>query len=405
MSYLDRLRTARYIAPSGTEFIFKFDDLRRAISKKAGIHELPQQDEANVQDLGNTAIRFAIDAYFTGADYDQTADSFWEALSERGQAKLLHPRWGDLQVLPLTSVQNEAFVDGMRRASFRIEFIRVSDIQYPTTIIQVEAAIGDSLDSMEGATSEAYGEQFDPESAADSAAAKGSLLDSLDDFSEGISDAIAEIESVSEEINRRVSEFENAMDQLILTPLLLAQSLVQLYRTPGRAVIRITRKIDGYGVMLQNLVSYVAPQTKSQAATRTLQAAAILAGMAESTLTGDLANRSEAVSACEALWAALTAAIELIESVEGSVPGYSAPADILAWIRDILARAAAMLLEKSFSLKTERRISLEGDRTPFDLVYELYGDIEHLDEFIDQNRLQADEIFLIPRGREVAYYV
>ena len=405
MSYLDRLRTARYTSPSGSKFTFHFNDLKRAGSKKAGVHELPQQDEADVQDLGNTAIRFAIDAYFTGADYDQTADSFWDALSERGPAKLLHPRWGDLQVLPLTFVQNEAFVDGMRRASFGIEFIRVSDIQYPTTIVHAEAAIADSLDTAEESTGAAYGAQFDPESAADSAAAKGSLLDSLDDFSEGISGIIAEVESVSEEINRRVRDFENAMDQLILTPMLLAQSLVQLYRTPGRAAVRITRKIDGYGTMLQNLVSYVAPETKSQAATRTLQAAAILAGMAESTLTGDLASRSEAVSACEALWAALAAAIELIESVEGSVPGYAAPADIMAWIRDILARAAAMLLEKSFSLKAERRISLEGDRTPLDLVYELYGDIEHLDEFIDQNRLQGDEIFLIPRGREVAYYV
>ncbi len=405
MSYLDRLRTAKYVSPSGSEFEFNFNDLKRAGGKKATVHEFPQQDDPNVQDLGNLANRFAIELFFTGADYDQVADSFWNALAEKGPAILQHPRWGDVSVLSLTHTQGESFVDGMGRARFEIEFVRVGEVAYPTTIVQTEASIEDSLDSTGEATGEAFGKQFDPESAADSAVSKKSLKDSLNDFSENISGIIAANEELSEEINRRVSEFESTMDQLILDPITLGYSFVQLFRVPGRMVTKITSKIAGYKTMLESLAGYVAPETKSQAATRTLQTVGILAGMAESTLTGSFASRSEAVLACEALWDAISSAIELIESVEGTIPGYSAPADIMAWLRDILARAAAMLLEKSFSLKAERRITLEGDRTPLDLIYELYDDIDHLDEFIEQNRLQGDEIFMIPRGREVAYYV
>ena len=402
MSYLDHLHTARYISPSGKLFYFKFNDLNRASGKKAPVHEFPQQDEPNVQDLGNMAIRFAIEVFFIDADYDVVADSFWSALAEKGPATLLHPRWGNLSVLPLTYDQRESFVAEMGQAVFKIEFARVGEVEYPITTVQTEVVIGDSLDAIAWPPGDPF---FYPADAADSAIGKGSLLDALNDYSEGISTLISGIESFSEEINRRVSEFESTMDTLILSPEVLAQSFIQLYRLPGRAAVKIIKKVDGYWTMLENLASYLDPETYFQAAIRTFLATGILAGMAESTLAGDLTSRPEAIRAAEVLQTALAAATELIESAEGSVPEYTAPSEMIARLRDIFARAVAMLLEKSFSLKAERRISLEGDRTPLDLIYELYGDIDHLDEFIEQNRLQGDEIFLIPRGREVAYYV
>ncbi len=138
MSYLDRLRTAKYIAPSGSIFIFKFNDLKRSGGKKAPIQEFPQQNEADVKDLGNLADRYPVELFFTGADYDQIADSFKEALAEKGPATLLHPRWGDLSVLPLTYIQSEGFVDGMRQARFSIDFVRVADVEYPTTTVQTD---------------------------------------------------------------------------------------------------------------------------------------------------------------------------------------------------------------------------------------------------------------------------
>ncbi|KKL23760.1 hypothetical protein LCGC14_2422150, partial [marine sediment metagenome] len=265
MSYLDRLRTAKYTSPSGSEFAFKFNDLKRSSSKKAAVHELPQQDDPSVQDLGNTAVRFAIEAFFSGENYDQVADSFWDALAEKGPGVLQHPRWGDLSVLPLTYAQSEGFVDGMRQARFEIEFVRVGEIAYPTTIVQTEASIEDSLDTAGEATGEAFGAQFDPESAADTAAAKDTIGDSLAAFSENISGIIAENEKLSEEIKRLTAEIENTLDTLILDPIVMAQSYVHLFRTPGRMATSITKKIDGYGAMLKNLLGYTAPGSKPQA--------------------------------------------------------------------------------------------------------------------------------------------
>ncbi len=402
MSYLDRLRTAKYIAPSGSEFEFKFNDLERASGKKAPVHELPQQDDPDVKDLGNLAVRFAIEAFFGGVDYDQDADSFWDALAEKGPAILQHPRWGDVSVLPLTYTQGESFVDGMGRVRFEIEFVRVGEVEYPITTVQVEASIADQINSASASSAESFGDQFDPETAAETAMAKKSLKDSINDFSDKISGVVSKNAEISQEVRRHVSQITGTMDQLILDPITLANSYLNLFRLPGEIVGSIKDKVKSYKSALDNLASDA--EDIVQSAVQFFQNAAVLLGLSESCLVGDIETREDAVAVAETVQDAMDVAVSNIETVEENVPGYAAPESILAQLKQILADTSALMLEKSFSLKMIHRITLEGDQTPLDLVYELYGDIDHLDEFIDQNRLQGDEFFMIPRRREVAYY-
>ena len=56
-------------------------------------------------------------------------------------------------------------------------------------------------------------------------------------------------------------------------------------------------------------------------------------------------------------------------------------------------------------LPTRKSIILGEDRQVVELVYELYGNLNRLDEFIVDNNLNYNEIEVIPMGREVAYYV
>ena len=69
------------------------------------------------------------------------------------------------------------------------------------------------------------------------------------------------------------------------------------------------------------------------------------------------------------------------------------------------ALAVGFLVELSFTLAQERRITLDRPRTLIDLVAELYGDVDsQLDFFIDTNDLSGDEIIELPAGREIVYY-
>jgi prophage DNA circulation protein len=402
VSFLDRLRPARYRSPSGLEFTFEFRQLQRSGSKKAAVHELPQQNQADVQDLGQASTRFAIEASFSGRDYDATSDAFWKALAEKGPATLLHPRWGNLLVLALTISQTEQFVEGLARAVFEIEFIRVGEVQFPTTAAQAESEVGNALDEAESAALTAFDEDFEATDAAALTNARADLEGGAASATSKLSAIAATSAELSEEFDRARREFDAGIADLGTDPLSVATSYLTLTRAPSRALISIPAKLRGYGAVLTTLGGLASPEGFADSMTRILQFLGILSGATASALAGDLLSRGQAVEASELIQIMIADGLAGLEAAE--VGGYVIPEEVLARLRDALARAAALMLQRSFELRTERRMVLDSDRTPLDLCYELYGEVDSLDDFIEQNALAGDEIMLIPRGREVAYY-
>ena len=74
-------------------------------------------------------------------------------------------------------------------------------------------------------------------------------------------------------------------------------------------------------------------------------------------------------------------------------------------MRDVVSNSIQHIIDSSFSLPSRKSIILGEDRQVVELVYELYGNLNRLDEFIVDNNLNYNEIEVIPMGREVAYYV
>ena len=75
-------------------------------------------------------------------------------------------------------------------------------------------------------------------------------------------------------------------------------------------------------------------------------------------------------------------------------------------LQEAVAITAGFLVQISFSLKQERRITLDRSRTVIDLVAELYRTVdEELDFFLASNELTGSEILELPKGREIVYYV
>jgi prophage DNA circulation protein len=405
MAYDDRLRSAEYTAPSGERFELQFDDLERAGGKKAAVHEFPQQDAASVQDLGNQAEKFPMAVYFTGADYDTQADAFWSALGERGPGSLQHPRYGDIPVLPIAWTQAEKLVDGLGRADFKVEFLRVlADVPFPITSVAIDEAVGSAVaEATEAAAAEAAGE-FDPENAADLAVVKAGVLDGVQSYQ----DAFAEVTAVSEEIQaestKAVRDITGGIDDLLAEPLTLFTSLANLARLPARVLTSVVNKLKAYNAYVEAIVQ-AEPLSVAQA---TAFVEAVLYGMAgatEASTIGALRSRGEAIAAADALETIGETVAAAIEAAEAAVPGFRTSPDTMAALIGAASAARASLLERAYSLRAERRVTLAADRTPLDLVAEFYGGaIDELDAFIESNGLTGDEIILVPAGREVVYY-
>ncbi len=75
-------------------------------------------------------------------------------------------------------------------------------------------------------------------------------------------------------------------------------------------------------------------------------------------------------------------------------------------IQELVALTAGFLVDLSFSLKQERTITLDRDRTLLDLLAELFGEIDdELDFFITSNELTGSEILTLPKGKKLVYYI
>lgn len=140
-------------------------------------------------------------------------------------------------------------------------------------------------------------------------------------------------------------------------------------------------------------------------------ASSAIVSVAESLLNTNFETRAEAVEAAKSI-------VDLNDSWSDFVDEESSRIVDLgdAFIRDenvldVVLKAANEILDRSYKLKVEQKITLSEDKTPIELAYEFYNESfrenpdSTLDYLIRTNNFTDDDFFLIPRGREVKIYI
>lgn len=402
MSYRDRLRIGKYFSPSGKEFTFHFDDLSRSGSKKSAVLEVPQSDIAIVQDLGNTATQFPFSLYFFGADYDEIADAFYDALREIGPGTLQHPRWGDISVLAISFSQAEKFVDGIGEAQFSVEFVHAPGAQSITSTAITAAAVLSAAEVAASSASAVYGETFGNPKLRDLAECRTRLLTSIRAIKKSALKLVGSVREISQKINGATVALEADINTILGTPAALSAAIQDLIFTATSAPVSISEKISMCRDILESAITGN-PNTKAQAAISELLASIISAAAISSISVGTMSSRSEAIDIRNRLADMYTSSRLIVEGAEKSA-GYAANPDTAQALALASAQASGYLLAASYNLRIERRATLEGAATPLELAYRFYGDINRLDELCDQNHWQGDRLFIVPAGSEARYY-
>ena len=116
-------------------------------------------------------------------------------------------------------------------------------------------------------------------------------------------------------------------------------------------------------------------------------------------------SREEAIYAAEAV----INLFELVKNFDDTKVKSNAFVDVnnetAFLLSDVVYKSAALIINSSFSLPMRRTIVLDRDRQLIELSAELYGSVDYMDELIFENKLTADEIILLPMGKEITYYV
>lgn len=407
MSYKDRLRVMTYESPSGQSFTLDFSDLSRTGGKKAPVTEFPGQNQGSVQDLGNLTPTFPVSCWISGADYDLEADRFYNAVHETGPGNLSHPRWGDLKVLPILNSQAESFVDGARRATFDITFIRVDEksFNYPASAIDYQSSVTANTDLTVVAIAESV-----PESITDTrtlAGLKESITATLSTVTTAFDNITGIADDVRTSIDQTVRDITNNIDALVTAPADLMTAMLKLYRLPGAILVDVQEKLDSYELIYNTLIDGFVSQTEQYGFQFGLVAVGNIAGLnaanAEAANYGFIATRDNAgqiVSSVYAYNGSILFSIEDLETAGDFASDYNLQLQMGIGVTDSISG----LIDQSLNLPAERIEILDRELTPIQFVYEKYGDIENLELFIEYNALQGCEILLLPRGKSVRWY-
>lgn len=396
MSYLERIRQMKFIAPGGSEHIAQFSKLERTGGKKVPVTEFPGQDQGSVQNLGNVTPTWPVTCWISGDDYDIDANEFWAALHEDGIGTLEHPVWGNWQVLAVPQSEKRGFVEGMGRATFSVTFIRVSEeqFQYPDSVPDTASLASSAADS---ATSQVASEA---EIDLDENEKKG-LAALAETVVEAVSETFGTIANLTDDvkssIDQAVRDIIDNIDTLVESPAELMQSVLELYRFPAKVETAVQQKIAAYGQLYTSLIDgFISTTAEYGESLRILSSgsiAGILVAANEASQYGTFKTRNQTADSIDALFSLNQDAEDLGNSYE-----------LQKAIKESTAIAFNGLVAQSLDLPSEKTYITKGDICPINLVYQLYGDTSRLDEFLEYNDIGDSYLFIIPRGTEVRYY-
>lgn len=442
MAWTDDLLTAQYTSPSGKTIPFRYVDVTKEVDLKTSTYTFPSKDGALVQSLGRGGRRFPLECVFTGAGCIADADAFDAALEERGYGELQHPVYGTRKVVPTGSIKrSDPLATGGNVSTITVTFSEtITDTAMPDSAVNQADAIAQDFEAVEDLACADFAGGVAYTNASEQIKLTTTLNKNMATSYLAMADAAKSNLSANDTLwqtfqalKKQGYEFVNGIGKTINAPLNFARTLYNIYKLPSKLVVSLLKTVDGYtGAYASLLTDFItdpvgAVNVANQFHSTNLSLLATITslGNALATVAGDtdaraasrgtpgaggsnsggvgFRNREEAVEAVSTL-------NELLDTYTGFVDKYDKKdvfvdtSETYYALQKLAADVERYVLEVAFDLPTKRIITLGRDRQLLELLTELYGNLDHLDEFIMDNNLNADELEVLPMGREVCYY-
>ena len=457
MAWTDEISEAVYTAPSGKRIVFNYESsLSRSTPLKTAEHTFPDVDGAEVQSLGLGGKKFPMTAIFFGGDCLSLADEFEAALCERGYGTLEHPIYGKHTVVPTGSIdRSDDLVSALNESRVKVTFSETLTESLPLSELAAEDALDAAIDNYENAASSAFADMIVTSTVDDEIQLQSVMTTQDNSLFKGVtklcekSGDLKQKQTLFQKLNEfkmNVTNWVKKVDTLAAKAQEIATVVIKTARLPSEIAIGAMAKVEGYSSVIKDFLNNAkkdpvgANAIKNQyAATSTMVGAMVAAlsyGVAKSAkegasasggssgslssfssfggsgnVAGVQANAGKILSRGDvfAIADAVTAQFEIYKNYIDSQVAKNAFVDTgesYEAVLETVIKAVEMLHEVAFDLPMARTIKLGKDRQLLELLCELYGKqgFDRVDEFIMDNGLNADEIELIPMGREVRYY-
>lgn len=439
MSWEDRIQQAAFTSSSGVRIEFQFENVSASINKRDSIREFPDFAGALVQNFGVGVTSVPLLCVFSGENHDLEADDFLNILAEEGLGILEHPLYGRFENIVAFGViaRRDDLVTAANQTKFEVNFVQSAAFKFPGSIQSANDQISFDLAAFDAAQADSFDQNIKIIKAQEQISLIDSVKAKLDSVNRFMSKIVATVDEIENEFNDAISLVQNNINNLIGTPLALAQQIINIVKLPARAASQIGATLSAYENLFSAVISdanrlfspAIGNSVNNQFFNSELYSNASFAGM----LT---AAQAVAASTSEISGQSLE---EFISIDPESRPGFTTKSDIIstidflrtqfevlvAWneanrialglldtdesysaLNRAWSSVSGFLIQISFSARQEREIVLGSPRNMIELCGELYGVLDSaFDFFILTNDLSGDEIFEMPRGRRIKYYV
>ena len=414
LDFKDRLRPASLVSPSGIEIEFLTDTLSKKGGKKLSTHEIVDSDESVTQDQGNKTNTFPFSIYFINDGFDSEMTDFENLLKERCSVDsfgiLHHPLWGDVNVCPISWDMGIELVSGVGIGRMSVEFIEIFPRKYPESTLNNSDLASSDLDNMSLIDQAAA-------MAVSAAAAASNVAGKIKAVTGAIQNAAEFLEKVEDEMTAIQNEINNMIDNVggNLTDILMTTQ--RLIRSPSRFADTTMNKINTYKDICDNILSEIKDEKESNPVNLKNNAVLVqvfggfsVGCLAESALSTTFSTKADVISAVETINEALENYNTALSNsrTDGKIENeYSGDHNFQLLLSDAVARVNDIILTQSFSLKSEKKITIKNNSDAITLCYENYGkvDSDTILYFLQTNNISNDEFLDIPAGRQVVFYV
>jgi prophage DNA circulation protein len=464
MAWQDKTLEAKYTSPSGREFPFHYEKVSRETNLKTGIFEFPDRDGAHVQHQGAGAKSFPLVCIFSGPDCMDQADAFEESLFERDVAELKHPTYGIIKVIPTGNIKREDdLVNALNESRVTVTFTEtITDEAPPMDTVSadaIEAVFNDLLES----SALDFAENISFDTVAEELSLQSALMtqaqlinDNMGALIAADAPALANFKTIFGEAKTGIKGFKSTIstaksaavkiENFVVKGLNVARLNLNLMKVPSRIKVDIMEKIKGYSILATSIASQFKndPYGKKNVANAFHSTSLVLTGctaclatgaafsMAQASAGGKKTeiNRTPAIPPAfpsgdtippdpEAESVSREESIQVINNILSllettkSFQDAKIENDIIIdsnsetylLLNSLVYSCVQLIMNVSLSLPMRRTITLDQDRQIIELVCELYGSVDYIDKFISDNDLNADELEVLPMGREVTYHV
>ena len=420
-----------FTSPSGKEFTAKWIGGERSVDKKVGIFSFPNVKGNIVQDLDVNSSRYPISFFFDGNDCDLYGRSFFQTAKENGKWTVTHPVYGFLELQLLTIKQSDNPVEYGGVVSFESEWIEPIDENSLLTMAEALGLADVDIDSLNDSAFSDFIDSIDT--------ATEALTNSIAFVVDGITNVVdyvlsplfATVDAVDTAMNAINNGIQDTLNGTVLDVLSLGGQIQSLVQTPALATSSVTTSFGYYDALAEEIVSglpdtssSVTAAKKNEIVIKQLVLNSIIAAKAKSVTVGIKKTKDTLSSFATTRLQCISLARSIIDSVflfssvlDEAQSDFSDNkikdqyfSQVLSYVPSVKLSAtiARVALISAFDLRVERRFSLSIP-TP-SIVASMIGysnrgtNDSSFDLFIDSNGLSGDDIYMIPRGREVVFY-